>query len=120
MDQMNTKILCTRLGSVHVIAVSDPKVAREFLKNNDEIFSSRPNFVSSYLVSNGYITTILVPMGDHWKMMRKLLATQILSVARHKWLQNKRDEEADNLIRFVFILICLCLLFVGVYLLYYV
>ncbi|PWA38979.1 hypothetical protein CTI12_AA576820 [Artemisia annua] len=102
MDQMNTKILCTRLGSVHVIAVSDPKVAREFLKNNDEIFSSRPNNVSSYLASNGYMTTILVPMGDHWKMMRKILATQILSVARHKWLQNKRDEEADNLIRYIY------------------
>ncbi|GJV61355.1 valine N-monooxygenase 1-like protein [Tanacetum coccineum] len=102
MDQMNTKIVCIRLGSVHVIAVSDPKIACEFLKNNDEIFSSRPDFVSSYLTSNGYMTTILVPMGDHWKKMRKILATEILSVARHKWLQNKRDEEADNMIRYIY------------------
>ncbi|GJY56190.1 valine N-monooxygenase 1-like protein [Tanacetum coccineum] len=102
MDQMNTKIVCIRLGRVHVIAVSDPKIACEFLKNNDEIFSSRPDFVSSYLTSNGYMTTILVPMGDHWKKMRKILATEILSVARHKWLQNKRDEEADNMIRYIY------------------
>ncbi|GJY03957.1 valine N-monooxygenase 1-like protein [Tanacetum coccineum] len=37
-------------------------------------------------------------MGDHWKMMRKMLAFEVLSSARHKWLQHKRDEEADFLV----------------------
>ncbi|PWA84265.1 hypothetical protein CTI12_AA156370 [Artemisia annua] len=105
---MNTKILCTCLGSVHVIVVSDPKIAREFLKDNDEIFSSRPDCVSAYLASNGYMTTILVPMSDHWKKMRKIFAMEILSIARHKWLQNKRDEEADNMIRCSFALLYMC------------
>nr|XP_043637011.1 valine N-monooxygenase 1-like [Erigeron canadensis] len=102
MDEMNTNILCIRLGNVHVISVSDPKIACEFLKDKDEIFSSRPDCMSSYLASGGYLTTVLVPMSDHWKKMRKFLAMDILSVAKHKWLQNKRDQESDHLLRFIY------------------
>nr|GEX88604.1 valine N-monooxygenase 1-like [Tanacetum cinerariifolium] len=101
MDEMSTKIICIRLGSIHVIAVSDPKIAREFLKDKDEIFSSRPDSMSGYLASGGYLTTVLVPMSDYWKKMRKTLSRDILSVARHNWLQTKRNEEADNLIRYI-------------------
>ncbi|KAI3670067.1 hypothetical protein L6452_41667 [Arctium lappa] len=102
MDEMGTKILCICLGNTHVIVVSDPKIAREFLKEKDEIFSSRPDCMSSYLTSAGYMTTVLVPFNDHWKKMRKVLATEILSSTRHKWLKSKRDEEADNLIRYIY------------------
>ncbi|KVH92807.1 cytochrome P450 [Cynara cardunculus var. scolymus] len=102
MDEMDTKILCIRLGNVHVISVSDPKIACEFLKEKDEIFSSRPDFMSSYLTSDGYLTTVLVPSSDHWKNMRKILAVKILSSTRHKWLKSKRDEEADNLLRYIY------------------
>ncbi|CAI9283295.1 unnamed protein product [Lactuca saligna] len=101
MDEMNTKIICIRLGNVHVVAVTDPKIAREFLKDKDGIFSSRPNCMSGFLTSGGYLTTVLVPMSDSWKMMRKILHTEILSLHRHKWLQDKRDREADNLLRYI-------------------
>lgn len=100
MDEMNTTILCIRLGNVHVIAVSDPKIAREFLKDNDGIFSSRPDCMSGYLTSSGYLSTILAPSDDHWKKMKTMLV-EVLSVARHKWFQNKRNEEADNILRYV-------------------
>ncbi|KAD6796050.1 hypothetical protein E3N88_06946 [Mikania micrantha] len=101
MDQMNTKILCIRLGNVHVIAVSDPDIAVEFLKDKDWIFSSRPDTMSGYLTSGGYLDTVLAPMGDHWKKMRKILSRDILSVARHKWLLNKRIEEDENILRYI-------------------
>ncbi|KAL8233948.1 hypothetical protein R6Q59_020048 [Mikania micrantha] len=101
MDQMNTKILCIRLGNVHVIAVSDPDIAVEFMKDKDGIFSSRPDTMSSYLASGGYLDTILAPMGDHWKKMRKMLSREILSMARHKWLLKKRTEEDENILRYI-------------------
>ncbi|PWA95054.1 valine N-monooxygenase 1 [Artemisia annua] len=75
MDEMNTKIICIRLGNVHVIVVSDPKIACEFLKDKDEIFASRPDCMSGYLTSG---------------------------VARHKLLQSKRKEEAANLLRYIY------------------
>ncbi|GJT91362.1 valine N-monooxygenase 1-like protein [Tanacetum coccineum] len=102
MDEMNTKIMCMRIGNVHVVVVTDPKIACAVLKEKDEIFASRPDCMSGYLASIGYLNTALAPMSDHWKKMRKILATEILSVARHKWLQNKRDEEADNLLRYIY------------------
>ncbi|KAI7733608.1 hypothetical protein M8C21_015998 [Ambrosia artemisiifolia] len=101
MDEMNTKILCIRLGNVHVIAVSDPNIALEFLKDKDWIFSSRPDCMSGYLTSGGYLDTVLAPMGDHWKKMRKIISREILSVARHKWLLNKRNEEYENILRYI-------------------
>lgn len=99
MDEMNTKILCIRLRHIHVIAVSDPKIAVKFMKDKDGIFSSRPDCMSGYLTSGGYSSTVLVPISDHWKMMRNVLTTEISSVARHKWLENKRNDVADTLLR---------------------
>ncbi|KAJ0452428.1 putative phenylalanine N-monooxygenase [Helianthus annuus] len=101
MDEMNTKILCVRLGNIHVIAVSDPDIALEFLKDKDWIFSSRPDSMSGYLTSGGYLDTVLAPMGDHWKKMRSILSMDILSGARHKWLQKKRNEEDYNILRYI-------------------
>ncbi|XP_076950537.1 valine N-monooxygenase 2-like [Bidens hawaiensis] len=101
MDEMNTKILCVRLGKVHVIAVSDPDIAVEFLKDADRIFSSRPDSMSSYRTSGGYLDTVLAPMGDHWKKMRKIISREVLSGARHKWLLNKRNEEDGNILRYI-------------------
>nr|XP_043615738.1 tryptophan N-monooxygenase CYP79A68-like [Erigeron canadensis] len=102
MDEMNTKIICIRVGNVHIIAVSDAKIAREFMKDKDEIFASRPDTMSSYLTSKGYLDTALVPMSDYWKQMRRILATKILSESRYKWLKNKRDDEANDLIRYIY------------------
>ncbi|KAI3776915.1 hypothetical protein L1987_46706 [Smallanthus sonchifolius] len=68
MEEKSTKILCIRIGSVHVITVSDPKIALEFLKDTDGIFSSRPNSMSA-------------PMGNHWKKMKRILSSEILSMA---------------------------------------
>ncbi|KAL2488494.1 Cytochrome [Forsythia ovata] len=102
MDDMNTEIACIRLGGVHVIPVTSPELAREFLKKQDSTFASRPDCMSGRLSSNGYLTAALTPMGDQWKKMRKVLASNILSPAKHNWLHGKRMEEADNLIRYVY------------------
>ncbi|KAL8233951.1 hypothetical protein R6Q59_020051 [Mikania micrantha] len=87
--------------NVHVIAVSDPGIAVEFMKDKDAIFSSRPDTMSGYLTSSGYLDTMLAPMDDHWKKMRKMLSREILSVATHKWLQKKRTEEDENILRYI-------------------
>ncbi|KAL2488505.1 Uncharacterized protein Fot_41797 [Forsythia ovata] len=89
-------------GGVHVIPVTSPELAREFLKKQDSTFASRPDCMSGRLSSNGYLTAVLSPMGDQWKKMRKVLSSCILSPAKHNLLHDKRMEEADNLIRYVY------------------
>ncbi|GFZ19981.1 cytochrome P450, family 79, subfamily A, polypeptide 3 pseudogene [Actinidia rufa] len=102
MEDMGAEILCIRLGNVHVISVTSPEIAVEFLKKHDAVFSSRPICLSRELTSNGYLTTALTPLGEHWKKMRRVLATYVLSPMRHRWLAGKRAEEADHLVRYVF------------------
>ncbi|KAM0013338.1 putative isoleucine N-monooxygenase [Helianthus debilis subsp. tardiflorus] len=102
MDQYDTPILCIRLGpSTHIITVSSPDLACEFLKNQDEVFSSRPDFLSSYLVSGGFLTTVVTPFGEQWRKMKRIIHHQMLSPRMHKWLQPKRDKEADLLLWYI-------------------
>ncbi|XP_023755137.2 isoleucine N-monooxygenase 1 [Lactuca sativa] len=102
MAQYQSPILCIRLGpSTHVIPVSCPNLACEFLRKQDEVFSSRPDILSADLISDGYRTAILSPSGGQWRKMRKMVIQVILSASIHKWLQPKRDEEANHLLRYI-------------------
>ncbi|XP_016469973.2 isoleucine N-monooxygenase 2 [Nicotiana tabacum] len=102
MEEMETEICCIRLGNVHVIPVTSPELACLFLKNQDSIFSSRPICMSANLVSNGYLTSLFLPMGDQWMKMRRILSSHVLSATSFQWLRRKRDEEADHILRFVY------------------
>nr|XP_043614334.1 valine N-monooxygenase 1-like [Erigeron canadensis] len=102
MDDYNSPIICLRLGpSTHVIAVSCPTIACEFLKTQDEVFASRPDAISAYLISNNYRTTVLSPIGEQWRMMKVIVSENMLSSWAHKWFQPKRDEEANHLLCYI-------------------
>ncbi|GMP89975.1 hypothetical protein CsSME_00041317 [Camellia sinensis var. sinensis] len=94
--------MCIRLGNVHVISVTSPEISREFLRRQDAVFASRPVCLPADIASGGYLSAALSPMGDQWKKMRKVLTSEVLSTSRHHWLHDKRVEEADHLIRFVY------------------
>lgn len=66
MEEMDTEIACIRLGNVHVIPVTSPELAREFLQTQDSVFSSRPICMSASLISTGYLTSVFLPIGDQW------------------------------------------------------
>ncbi|XP_027905920.1 isoleucine N-monooxygenase 1-like [Vigna unguiculata] len=102
MKQMNTEIACIRLGNTYVIPVTCPTIARQFLSEHDATFASRSLTTCTDLVTSGYLTTILVPFGDQWKKMKKILTTALLSSQKHLWLHDRRTEEADNLIFYVY------------------
>ncbi|XP_022764415.1 phenylalanine N-monooxygenase-like [Durio zibethinus] len=102
MKQLDTDIACIRLGNIHVIPVTSPEIAREFLKKHDSVFASRPITMATEYASQGFLSTALVPWGDQWKKMRKVLASNIISPARLSWLLHKRTQEADNLVRFIY------------------
>ncbi|KAG6666716.1 hypothetical protein I3843_01G048200 [Carya illinoinensis] len=102
LESLNTEIACIRLGGVCVIPVKSPELAREFLKKHDIVFASRPLFMSNKYASRGFKSTVLVPWGDQYKKMKKLVASQIINSKTTRWLLNKRTEEADNLVRFIY------------------
>ncbi|XP_039168244.1 tyrosine N-monooxygenase [Eucalyptus grandis] len=102
MEVMDTGIACFRIGNTHVIPVTDPKIAREFLKKQDARFASRPVSMAAQAFSGSYMTAVISPYGEQWKKMRHVLTSEIICPARHKWLYDKRAEEADNLVKHVF------------------
>ncbi|KAF8012000.1 hypothetical protein BT93_I0198 [Corymbia citriodora subsp. variegata] len=102
MREMDTDIACIRLGNVHVIPVTCPEIAREFLKKHDAKFSSRPTSMATRTYSGGFLTTILTPYGNQWMKMRRVLVSEIISSARHHWLKDKRTEEANNLVKYIY------------------
>ncbi|XP_048546849.1 tyrosine N-monooxygenase-like [Triticum urartu] len=102
MKDMGTDIACFRLGGVHVVPITCPKIAREVLKKQDKNFLSRPLTFASDAISCGYKDAVLTPFGDQWMKMRKVLTSEIICPSRHKWLHDKRADEADNLTRYIY------------------
>ncbi|KAM1004313.1 hypothetical protein ACFX13_004587 [Malus domestica] len=102
LEEFNTDIACVKLGNVHVIAVKSPEIAREFLKKNDAVFASRPVTMATHILSSGYVTTGVVPWGSQWKKMRRVLIADVFNQSRVHWLLGKRNEEADNLVKFLY------------------
>ncbi|KAK9124738.1 hypothetical protein Sjap_014340 [Stephania japonica] len=102
MKEMNTEIACIRLGNVHIIPVTCPEMAREFLKKQDATFASRPITMGTEYSSRGFLSVAVAPWGEQWKKMRRVVASEVLSPAKLKWLLDKRTEEADNLLHFVY------------------
>uniref|UniRef100_A0A7N0RDX2 Cytochrome P450 n=1 Tax=Kalanchoe fedtschenkoi TaxID=63787 RepID=A0A7N0RDX2_KALFE len=101
MKDLNTDIACIRIGNVHVIPVTSPEIASQFLKEKDALFASRPKSTAAALISHNYKGTVLSQKGNQWAKMRKMLTADLFSPTVHKWLHDKRVEEADNLICYV-------------------
>ncbi|XP_044487259.1 phenylalanine N-monooxygenase CYP79D16-like [Mangifera indica] len=102
MNEMNTEIACIRLGNVHVITVTCPKISREFLKQQDANFAARPVSITTDLATKGYLTTVLTPSGEQWKKMKRVLSKEVLSPAKHHWFHALRVGEADHLVRYIY------------------
>jgi phenylalanine N-monooxygenase len=102
MTDLNTEVMCIRLGNIPVIFVSSPEIAREFFIKQDSIFASRPIYWTNEYVTGGYLSATLSPYGEQWKKIKKLISNELVSPLRLKWLQDKRVEEADNLVRCIY------------------
>ncbi|KAL2333077.1 hypothetical protein Fmac_014290 [Flemingia macrophylla] len=101
MKEMDTEIACIRLGNAYVIPVTCPTIASEFLRKHDATFASRSLSMSTDLIS-GYSAAIFAPFGEQWKKMKKIITHDLLSPDKHIWLHDKRTEEADNLMFYVY------------------
>ncbi|MED6194251.1 hypothetical protein PIB30_026763 [Stylosanthes scabra] len=99
---MNTEIACFHIGNVHVIPVTCPKIACEFLRKQDAAFASRPLSMATETATNGYLTTALTPFGEQWRKMKKIVANDLLSPQKHQWLQDKRNQESNHLMFHVY------------------
>ncbi|KAM0933828.1 putative phenylalanine N-monooxygenase [Dioscorea sansibarensis] len=94
-------ITCIRLGNVHVIVVNSPEFAREFLKNNDAVFASRPMTMATEYSGRGFLSVAFTPWGEQWKKMRRVIVSQVVNHQQFQRMAKMRGEEADNLVRYI-------------------
>nr|UTS77795.1 cytochrome P450 736Q2 [Ginkgo biloba] len=92
-------IMSLRLGSVRTVVVSSPEMAKEFLKTQDAIFSSRPTTLTGakYLTYN-FKNVAHAPYGPYWRHMKKLCTMELLSPKRIDSFRSVREEEISLLV----------------------
>ena len=77
-------ILFFRLGSMPMIVISSPQLAKEFLLTHDKTFSNRPTFTSATCMGGieAHRAVMLLPYGEEWRDGRKLYSLQLFSTHR--------------------------------------
>ncbi|KAI3908369.1 hypothetical protein MKX01_027391 [Papaver californicum] len=86
LGQFWVKSQCNRLGNVHVISMTSPELAQEFLKKQNAVFVSRPRTMATEHLSRGFLNTVVTPWRDQRKKMRRVVTSEIVSHARLKRL----------------------------------
>ncbi|XP_038907082.1 cytochrome P450 81Q32-like [Benincasa hispida] len=99
LAQNHGPIFTLRLGSRPVVVVSSTSAVEECFTTNDIVFANRPQFVSGKYLSYGNTTLGAAPYGDHWRNLRRLSATEVLSSIRLNMSAGIRKEEIKILLR---------------------
>ncbi|CAD6234789.1 unnamed protein product [Miscanthus lutarioriparius] len=95
-------VVLLRLGHVPTVVVSSPEAARQVLRTHDAVVSNRPLYVTADILSYGGQNIAFAPSGcPHWKEVRRLCATELLSPRRVLSFRPIREEEAASLVRSV-------------------
>jgi len=85
-------IMYLRLGFVDHIIVSNSEMAMELCKVHDAEFASRPKLLIGKYLGLDW-STIGFSNGDHWRLLRKIATTELLTIARINSFEPRRQEE---------------------------
>ncbi|XP_050236055.1 cytochrome P450 81Q32-like [Mercurialis annua] len=92
-------IMSLRLGTRLVVVVSSASVVEECFTKNDIILANRPHFsLGKYVLYNN---TVLVTenYNQHWRNLRRISTTEILSTNRLNQFLSVRKDEVNCLLR---------------------
>jgi cytochrome P450 len=95
------RVMLLRLGEVPTLVVSSREAAREVMKTHDTSFATRPLSSTVRVMTNGGRDIIFAPYGDHWRQMRKIAVTELLTARRVLSFRAIREEEVGAMLRAV-------------------
>lgn len=95
----NGPILFFKFGSRGVLVVSSPSAAEECLTKNDIIFANRPCMLIGKHLAYNYNALSWTPYGDHWRNLRRIACTELLSTNRLQLLSGIRKDYVKSLMR---------------------
>ncbi|KAF9624069.1 hypothetical protein IFM89_007767 [Coptis chinensis] len=88
-----------KMGQKPVIVVSSPEITKEILKNQDATFSSRTITEAVRCVTYDATSLVFVPYGARWRLLRKLLTTELFSSRAIELLQPARKLQVHGLLK---------------------
>ncbi|XP_027068727.1 cytochrome P450 93A3 [Coffea arabica] len=90
-----------RIVSSTVVVVSNAAVAKEFLKNNEMNFVSRPQFGAADFNIYAGSEFVNAEYGPYWRFMKKLCMTELLSVPQVNRFVDIRRQEMMKLLEII-------------------
>uniref|UniRef100_A0ACD5TLR6 Uncharacterized protein n=1 Tax=Avena sativa TaxID=4498 RepID=A0ACD5TLR6_AVESA len=94
-------LLLLRLGRVPALVASSPAAAAELLRSQDHAFATRPYFRTAEILSYGFRDLVFAPHGEHWRHVRRLCSSHVLSAARSHRQNAMREREVVALVQAV-------------------
>ncbi|MBA0881399.1 hypothetical protein Goshw_020619 [Gossypium schwendimanii] len=91
-------IMLLQLGSAPTVIVSSAKTAQQVLKIHDLYCCTRPASPGPNRFSYNGLDVLFSPYSDHWKEMRKVFISELLSMKRVQSFAYTREAEVDKLI----------------------
>lgn len=91
-------LMLLRICERQVVVLSSAEAAREVYKGHDTAFSQRPSSPGIDELSRHGQGVIFAPYGDHWRLLRKILMTELLSARRVEAFRHIREDEAARLV----------------------
>ncbi|KAL4566475.1 hypothetical protein LXL04_030590 [Taraxacum kok-saghyz] len=91
-----------RFGFVNVVVAASASVAKQFLKDHDAKFSSRPPSSGGKHIAYNYQDLVFAPYGPRWRMLRKICSVHLFSNKALDDFVHVRQEEVAILTRTLF------------------
>uniref|UniRef100_A0A0A9G896 Uncharacterized protein n=1 Tax=Arundo donax TaxID=35708 RepID=A0A0A9G896_ARUDO len=93
-------VMLLRICERAVVVVSSAGAAREvFQRHDDAAFEQRPSSPAlDELYARHGMGVVFAPYGDHWRLLRRVLAAQLLGARRVGALRGVREDEAARLV----------------------
>ncbi|XP_047969948.1 cytochrome P450 81Q32-like [Salvia hispanica] len=92
-------VLLLHFGFRRVLVVSTPSAAEECLSKNDITFANRPRILAGKHIGHDYTSLAWTSYSQHFRNLRKICTTEVLSAKRLQTLQWIRADEVRTTVR---------------------
>ncbi|XP_039138847.1 cytochrome P450 71A18-like [Dioscorea cayenensis subsp. rotundata] len=98
LSKKHGPLMLLQLGQVPTLVVSSSEMAKAILQTHDLIFASRPKVNAAHIMLYGNQNMAFSPNGEHWRQMRKIAVTNLLSMKRVQSLHGAMEEQVAHML----------------------
>ncbi|VVB00568.1 unnamed protein product [Arabis nemorensis] len=95
-------VMSLKLGCLNSVVITSPEAAREVLRTHDQILSGRSSDNSIRSINHQELSVVWLPSSSpRWRLLRKLLATKVISPQRIEATKALRVNKVKELVSFM-------------------